>query len=421
MNTLFKKLLYYDTRLSQVLGHHIFRYRKSERPRMVVFYPEFDSKEFLADQVNRARWYIPKSAGATIWMGVDKSLSSINIAALPVPKHQREPKSPESDPEIILCNSHEMSKQLKKADVICIWNTKAKHWLKHVLRHPFRVRIVDPNFYRYTESHTNAALLWYDLYSKQQRKEAKEQSQQNFKKLFEQYKASGKAYIFGTGPSIEIANKHVFDDGVRIICNTIIANDQLLDRIKPNVLTFVDPVFHFGVSLYCDKFAQDIIKVVKKYGIYIVTNEVGYALMRTHYPELQDNLIGVPPARFGKPTTLTPESFTARDYPYSVVTRLMLPLAAGLSKNIVMTGFDGRDPNDDYFWKHNSATQYNDNMKDVWNTHKAFFDDTDFANHHKGHCAVLTKMIEAFECDSIKVKVLGHSYVPVLKKRIIDK
>ena len=233
MNTLLKKSLYYGTRLSQVLGHHIFRYRKSKHPRKIVFYPTFDSKESLADQVNRARWYIPKSTGSTIWMGIDKSLGSIDLATLSVPKHQREPKSPESNPEIILCDSNDTLKQLEKADVICIWNTKTSHWLKHVIRHPFRVRILDPDFYLYTESHSSAAMLWYDLLDSAERSDFKKQSLHVFTEMHEKLVGRGKTYLFGTGPSIEIANKQVFDDGVRIVCNTIIANDQLL-RISLN-------------------------------------------------------------------------------------------------------------------------------------------------------------------------------------------
>jgi len=412
MNVVFRKSLYFGTRVSQVLGSNLPENKK------IVFTPTFENKQELADQVNRIKWYLPESGNMSIWISLSENLKSINLNDLVIPEHQRRPTSTTANPSIEIYQPEELNQLLKYADLICVWNMeKAAIW-RHLLRHPLRTRILDPKFYRYTESHTNAALLWHDLLSRQRRKEEKKESQQNFKKLFEQYKASSKAYLFGTGPSIERSDKYNFSDGVRIICNTIISNDGLLEIIKPNVVTFADCVFHFGVSKYCERFTEDLKKVVNKYQCYILTTEVGAALMRIHCPELRQHIIGVPATRFLGPRILTATSFKTRSYPYSIVTRFMIPLAAGLSKHIYMMGFDGREPNDDYFWKHNNKTQYSDNMKDVWMTHPAFFDDTDYAAHYQGHCNILTKMVNNFEQKGVLISVLGNSYVPVLKERL---
>jgi len=415
MNTLFKKSLYTGTRLSQVLGGHFHK----DNARKIVFTPVFENKQELTDQVNRIRWYLPGSENVTIWISLAEKLKNVNLSELEVPSCQRQPSKITNRPEIRVCQPEELDNHIKDADIFCVWDTKEASLLKHFLRHPLRMRILDPGFYRYTESHTSAALLWYDLYSKDERKKAQRQSQRKFKQLFEQYKASSKAYLFGTGPSIGQADKYNFSDGVRIVCNTIISNDDLLEVIKPNVVTFADCVFHFGVSKYCERFTEDLKKVVNKYQSYIVTTEVGAALMRAHCPDLRPFIIGVPATKCSGPQMLTDESFRTRSYPYSIVTRFMMPLAAGLAKQIYMMGFDGREPNDKYFWKHNNKAQYSDNMQDVRMVHPAFFNDTDYADHYQGHCNVLTKMVNSFEQKGVQIKVLGNSHVPVLKKRLV--
>ena len=415
MNTLFKKGFYLGTRLSQVLGSNL----PKNETKKIVFTPVFENEQKLADQVNRIKWYLPEPANVTIWISLSEKLRNVNLSDLEVPDHQRRPSNITNRPKIQVCRPEELDDHIKDADIFCIWNTEKVSLLKYFLRHPLRMRILDPNFYRYTESHTSAALLWYDLYSKRQKREAKKQSYLNFKKLVSQYQTSPKAYLFGTGPSIEQATNYNFDDGVRIVCNTVISNEELLEILKPNIITFADCVFHFGVSKYCERFAEDLKKVVNKYQCHIVTTEVGAALMRAHCPDLRPLIIGVPATKFSGPQILTDKSFKTRSYPYSIVTRFMIPLAAGLSKQIYMIGFDGREPNDKYFWKHNDKAQYSDNMQDVRLAHPAFFNDTDYSVHYQNHCKVLTKMVNNFEQRGVQIKVLGHSHVPVLKKRLV--
>jgi hypothetical protein len=95
----------------------------------------------------------------------------------------------------------------------------------------------------------------------------------------------------------------------------------------------------------------------------------------------------------------------------------MLPLAAGLSKEVIMMGFDGRKPDEDYFWKHNPATQYTGSMEGVYKTHGAFFKDISYEGYYEKHCSTLSKMLEAFEREGNRFFVWGNSYIPALKKR----
>jgi len=166
MDTFFKKSFYIGTRLSQVLGSHFPRHKTNK----IIFTPAFENEQELADHVNRIKWYLPVSANSTIWISLSERLKSIDLNNLAIPEHQRSPSGTTSGTSIKIYQPEELNRHLKDADLICTWNVEKTALWKHFLRHPLKTRILDPNFYRYTESHTNAALLWYDLLSRQEKK-----------------------------------------------------------------------------------------------------------------------------------------------------------------------------------------------------------------------------------------------------------
>ena len=416
MGNLYKIIFYYITKSIQVLFSNYYSADKKNNYK-IVYYPVFKSKKDLADQVNRIRWFITNFNNASILLSLNNSIKNIDINSLKAPSYQRLPSSSASNPNFIICN--DIDRHIKDADIVCVWDTNFNYNRKFMIQNIHKLRIIDPDYYLYSEAFTNGSILWYDILTKSQRKEWVNKSYSVYKKVYNDYSNCGKSYLFGTGPSIQDAYKYDFSDGVRIICNTIVKNDKLLDHIKPNIIAFADTAFHFGVSKYCETFAKDVLKVVRRFKCYIVTNQVGYALMRTHYPELLEYLIGVPAIRFGPPKIMDINNFATRAFKYTILTRIMIPLAAGLSNKIVMLGFDGREFKDnDYFWKHNHSTQYMNNMKDVSQAHKSFFDDTNYESHYLGHCKVLKRVIRDFEKKGKKFEVLGNSFVPILKNRL---
>jgi hypothetical protein len=414
VNSFSKRLLYYFTRVSQVLApilHFIIRPKADSR--VVTFYPAFDNLNDLSDQVNRLKWYIPNKINTRVFICVKGSLKDVNISLLPHPDYHRNPLPDSIIPEILAEN--EMNAALRSSDVVCLWNlTKPFVGLFRQINW-FRLRIVDPNFYLFSETHSYPAMFWYDLLTRSERNSILHVSKEHFARMFNQL--SGKrAYIFGTGPSIRRAFEYNFSDGVRIICNSMVKDDEMLEYIQPQILVFVDSVFHFGVSKYSGEFAQDLIKVVRKYHPYIITNQVGGALLQAHYPELSEKLIVVKAIRFGSPVRLTPESFGTRDYT-NVLTRYLLPLGAGLAREVILLGFDGRAPAEKYFWKHNASTQYTEKMDSTQLSHPAFFRDVSYDGYYQKHCKVLGNMAVKFEKEGVSIHTLTQSYIPALKAR----
>lgn len=414
LKLIIKIIIFYLTKGSQV-----FIKNQSSSPRSIVLLPAFINKDDFEGQISRLRWYVPeKYLNKKITVLIDEQLKG-SVEKPIYPSAHRIMPSPDVLNNI---NVEYVNNKFKvpKSKIYCIWKFSFRKHLKFLLWNPFSVRIIDPYFYKYAESHTYPALLWYDLYTPKKRLNIKKHSINLFK-LFYNDNISDEVILFGTGPSINSVFKKDYKNKTTIICNSIVKDDNLLDRINPNAITFIDSVFHFGVSKYCEQFIIDVAKTVKKYESYCFINEVGGALIYEHFPELREKLICFPTYRIGAPNRIKPDKFKSRFYSHSVVTRIMLQLGAGLADKVLMCGFDGRsDDGEDYFWKHSSSAQYDDLMQDVWDSHPTFFSDTDYEDHYEGHCEVIEQVISTFEKQGLEVYSLEKSYIPALAKRLVN-
>jgi hypothetical protein len=54
------------------------------------------------------------------------------------------------------------------------------------------------------------------------------------------------ASLVATGPSVRQALDIDMHTGVRIACNTTILDTALMDHVRPDIVTFADPIFHVG-------------------------------------------------------------------------------------------------------------------------------------------------------------------------------
>ena len=102
MNSFSKRLLYYFTRVSQILAPNPhFKIQLETDGRRVAFYPAFDNLNDLSDQVSRMKWYIPDKSNTRVFISVKNSLKDVNISSLPRPEHHRDPLLGAISPEIL--------------------------------------------------------------------------------------------------------------------------------------------------------------------------------------------------------------------------------------------------------------------------------------------------------------------------------
>lgn len=226
------------------------------------------------------------------------------------------------------------------------------------------------------------------------------------------------AMVLATGPTARLVDADEVDAEVRIVCNSAVRDRDLLRTLKPNVICFGDPVFHYGPSRYAAAFRQDLLHAVRDTDAVIVTFDLWAGALLTHHPELWERVVILRPQK-GKPPWHwpSPDRMTVR-MTANVLTCGMLPIAFALSDHVRIAGCDGRAPEDNYFWRHNARTQYSDElMGTVFDAHPAFFRDRDYADYYDEHCRQLEELLTAGEAAGKCATAVTPSYIPALRRR----
>ena len=381
----------------------------------LLVYPAFKKRSEFSLFTNKLYWYLPRNSYSSFTVStyftkyserVNYNIN--NFADLPNYYQERF--------DHIIAKKHLSIDELKKAERILIHRASS---LLNPIIWPFfdKVFMVDNKFYSTMES-TGFASLLQRTFNKEQVSKLNELSCNNFKKLLKLKKE--KSYVFLTGPSINEAYKYDYSNGLKIVCNSIIKDRDLMNHIKPDLLVFADPVFHFGPSKYAYKFREMMVEAVTDFDMLIAVPESYMPLLVSHFPQLNERIIGVKllnSAQFMFPS----EDCIAVKGTANILTLLMLPFASALSNCIILLGSDGRQKNENYFWKHNEKVQFNDLMETVFNTHPSFFRDRVYTDYYETHCNLMEDFMDYGESCGLKYFSLTDSYIPALKKRMMER
>lgn len=241
-------------------------------------------------------------------------------------------------------------------------------------------------------------------------------SYEAFSRVMGTVKKSPRSYIFATGPSAERYAEFEYDDSVKIVCNSIILNDELMATIKPQFVVFADPIFHFGVSTYAAEFRKKLRMTLETTNIFAVIPFKYYPLCLSLFPEFRDRIVAIPMAdrlEFNHHFDQCCEVKTTSN----ILTLLMLPLAAYFSDDIWLLGCDGRPLDDDsYFWGHGKSVQIEHEMQAIKLVHPGFFD-IDYQDYYFEHCYTLEAQIRYLEASNKRVGHLTESFIPALSMR----
>ena len=289
------------------------------------------------------------------------------------------------------------------------------------LRDATRARVIDESASGKTAIVTSARLSYADLLSARARRSLESLAAQRQSALRSWLQPFRCSQVFATGPSIaSVGPEHVrmTPGGVlRIACNSIVSNGDLMDTIRPHVLTFGDPAFHFGDSEYAEAFRADLLARMA------VDNEMWVVVPEEFYPSLHDRFgqfDRMVPCRVGPPRRFDPARFETRSQLLrtgNILTSAMLPIASSVGGSVEIFGCDGRAPTDSGFWKHSSAAQYDTLYASVVARHTSFFRDTDYEDYYRTHCMRLDRMISAMEKRGIAVTARTPSFIPCLALR----
>lgn len=362
----------------------------------ICFYPAVLSKDKLKELIDRIIWYVPYSRDNS-----SKVMLATSICGYEIPDN------------VNIVNSDKLQEAVYYADIVMVWD---KNCLKETLikENKSKVYCIDETFYSTIECE-NYRRMYYHCIKDDILKKMSGDYKRNFQAMCKDNKDKKKAYVFGTGPSIDLAYSFDYSGGFNIICNSIVKNQELLDYIKPDLLVFADPVFHFSPCEYSQRFRQDAINVIKKFGCYVIIPDYTVPLIMAHYPELKDRIIGMPVLNnFNFPDE---SNFYVRGS-YNILTMFMLPVASAIAEHIYILGCDGRQKTETYFWHHNQNTQYTDLMKTVFEMHPSFFRDRVYEDYYEEHCSFLSELIEYGEGLGKKYYSVTPSYIPALSARM---
>ena len=228
-----------------------------------------------------------------------------------------------------------------------------------------------------------------------------------------------RAYVFGTGPSLEDAETWSFANALTIVCNAVVQNDRLMRHINPDFIAAADVVSHFGVSTYAHQFRSDLVRVLQERdAVFVTTATFGY-LFVLHHPEVAERVILVNQTCDGPNYNLV-ENFSAAKLD-SIMNILMLPVAATFCKEIYLLGCDGKSivrGNED-FWAHARGAQY-DHLVDSGHKCHPTFDVNRQKTTYAGYNRSIERTILTGEHErGIVYRCLSPSTIPILKQRLL--
>ena len=183
----------------------------------------------------------------------------------------------------------------------------------------------------------------------------------------------GKAYVFGTGPSLARAVDRDWSDGVRVVCNTIVRDTELWRHIQPHLIVAADAGYHFSFVEHARAFRVDLKQRLHESDTLFLYPAGFDALLQREFVGLESQLIPVPG---GSQQTLDYDFAENFSFPelHNILPR-MLAVACCLADEIGLWGFDGRSPDTKHFWDNSSRHSYPELMAELREAYPAFFEE----------------------------------------------
>jgi hypothetical protein len=388
----------------------------------IVFFPEFKTKQELQDRVARASWYLSCLKPRAIQFFTNIQLEQLSISDYFHPSIKsffKKLKSKDILKFTPIANKTELKEHLDNADIIICWQDDATIGKFLGKKFEDNLRLQGKNIYQIWPSERMEGSFYIEIsknFFSAKNGPIISKSQEKFLVLTKNFGYKENAFLFATGPSIKDYCKFDFSDGVSIICNSIINDNKLLEQVKPELLVFGDPIFHFGCSSYAYSFHEKLRETAERYDFKIIIPLKYYHLFVYNLPEFESRTIAIP---YGadSPINLNLDKNFYIKTTDNILTFLMLPLASTLAKNIYLLGCDGRplDEND-YFWKHNDKTQFTGEMESIKKIHPSFFK-LEYNEYYLRHCDTLENYFLAGEQEQHNYISLTFSYIPALIKR----
>lgn len=395
----------------------------SKRSVEVTFLPTITDPATLADLVYRASWYLspvrdrlkrvtfPVAPGLDLSGGLPDYMDE-EVAAC----RQRFNRLFE------FCEMTDIACQratVAEADIVLVWDSQMWDPPARLTSYGVFRRGGRTFFNIDRQTHTREASTWLDVPRLLGACAAPvlAECRQKFADMARELGGAARAYVFGTGPNLEeIADAELLD-GVRVVSNSLVRNERLMEKIRPSIVCCGDPVFHAGCSGYAAEFRRNLADAMRRYPLYAVVPITHYPYYCAHFPgDLVRRIIGVPIHKLRHFNFDLLDDYQVNQTG-NILTMLMLPVAATLAREVCVGGCDGRsDKAQTYFWSHHGPSQIVDKMDAAKDAHPGFFK-ISYTDYYDQHCDTLELLMREGEQRGRVFRNVTTSYVPSLVRR----
>ena len=241
-------------------------------------------------------------------------------------------------------------------------------------------------------------------------------AQQRFTSFIDSLPTHRRAYVFGTGPSLELAHGRDFSDGYRVVCNTIVRNERLVEHIRPHFIVAGDAIYHFGNTRHAAAFRADLHRVLSRYDMRFMIPDTFYPLFARDYPDIIDKVIPIDTS--GQGIFIDLKKRLAWSSLENVLNGFLLPLGSSLADEICLLGFDGRAPDAEQFWTNSSANSYPELKPTIEAAHPGFFAHMNYEDYAAAQSDGAERIMEAGERLGKRYVPLHATHIPALRRRL---
>jgi len=227
-----------------------------------------------------------------------------------------------------------------------------------------------------------------------------------------------RCYLFGTGPSLDQAAERRFDDGYRVVCNTVVRNRPLLDHIAPHFIVAADAIYHYGNNRHAAAFRADLVRALCEREMRLLVPDTFYPLLASHHPEIVPKVIPVRTDLDG--VHLDMKRCLAYSNLPNILNGLMLPLASSLAAEVFLLGFDGRGPGAPAFWANSAANSYPELKDTIKAAHPEFFRGIDYDRYAAEQSDAAERVMAEGERLGKRYTCLNRTFIPALRARMLQ-
>lgn len=361
----------------------------------IHFRPAVESAAELADLSARINWYLPDRDVPIYVDGIRSTVQAEDV--------------PYMDPSLVRDAGWAISRP-KGRPLYVYWRLRSARELAGFVPACRRAEIVDADLYLFSDVNGYSRLR--DVVVPEPNWAATAVD-----RMFAQVVPDGTAFVLATGPSAQMVDPTSVTDDIRITCNSAVKDRELIRELRPTVIAFGDAVFHYGPSKYAAAFRRDLLRALDESDAIVVSTTHWAGMLLANVPQVRDRVAVVSSKTDSAWNIPTARDFRVR-HTGNVLTNLLLPTAFALAQHVRVAGCDGRQPQENYFWKHNSRTQYGgDLMATAFQAHPAFFRDRDYGDYYEQHCAELEELLTVGERAGKDIVPTTPSWIPALTRR----